>query len=229
MTFTSIVFDLDDTLLDTFGQLVPQASKEACLAMIEKGLAADLQACLRARDALAQTPARSRLFENLTAQLGVRTGIDPIVVAQSGFRAFYDRKVESDIALFAGAREMLHALRDRYSIHLVTAGHPDTQEEKLEILKIKPLFETVSIVNTFSNEQKYDAFERIQSLTGQEPARHLSVGNRLDTDLAPAKRLGWSTCWVRYGEYARSVPADADERPDFTIDRIQDLAMACRL
>ncbi len=48
--FEIITFDLDDTLLDTSAELIPNAAKEACHAMIGGGLVCDLQTCLRVRD-----------------------------------------------------------------------------------------------------------------------------------------------------------------------------------
>ena len=227
--FNFLIFDLDDTLLDTYGQLVPQASREACEAMISSGLNATIAQCLATREEIAQTEKRIDLFENMTAALGVRTGVDPYSVALSGFKAFYDRKVEKNISLFPGARETLKSLKETYSLHLVTAGHHGTQSEKLKILQLEPLFNSVTIVDTFAGQTKSKAFHDIQSKTGARPEAHLSIGNRLDTDIAPAKALNWSTCWVKYGEYARSKAANALERPDFTIESIQELVPVCRL
>ncbi len=227
--FDALVFDLDDTLLDTYRLLLPQASKEACQVMIESGLKAELADCLRARDEFAQVEGRAQLFEKLTSHFGVRAEVNIDHVASRGLRAFYDRRVESNIDLFSGAREMLCELKKRYAVHLVTSGHPNTQSEKLEILNLKPLFDSVAVVNTLANELKSQAFQKIQKQSGFAPDRFLSIGNRLDTDIAPAKRLGWSTCWVRYGEYARCTPANSFENADVVINNINQLATACQL
>ncbi len=226
--FDHLIFDLDDTLLDTYGQLVPQASKEACTKMIEAGLATDLKSCLMVREELAQTESRAHLFESLVQRFGTH-GTPAQDVADAGFKAFYDRKVESNISLFPGLRDMLHDLKNSYGLHLVTAGHPDTQEEKIKILELRSQFDTITIVNTFANETKLQAFEKVARVTNKDPGRHLSIGNRLDTDIAPAKQLGWSTCWVRYGEYAKSTAANENEKPDYTIAKITELISACRL
>jgi FMN phosphatase YigB (HAD superfamily) len=224
-----LIFDLDDTLLDTYGQLVPQASKEACTVMIEQGLGTDLASCLKAREEIAQSSARTDLFPNLVARFGVSNGAETKAVADAGFKAFYDRKVESSIALFPGLRDMLHDLKDKYGLHLVTAGHPETQEEKLRLLDLRALFDSTTIVNTFIHETKGQAFRAIAKRTGSSASNHLSIGNRLDTDIAPAKILHWATCWVQYGEYARSVPQNDFEKPDFTIKSIRELISTCRL
>ncbi len=227
--FDHLVFDLDDTLLDTYGQLVPQAAKEACAKMMERGLATDIATCLKVREEIAQTSARTDLFTNLVARLGVTRGAVPKEIADAGFKAFYDRKVESSITLLPGLRDILHGLRDKYGLHLVTAGHPDTQEEKLRILDLRSLFDTTTIVNTFAQETKGLAFRAIAKRTGSTAPKHLSIGNRLDTDIAPAKILYWTTCWVKHGEYARSAPANDFEKPDHTISSVMELISTCQL
>lgn len=227
--FDHLVFDLDDTLLDTFGQLIPRASKEACIAMIQAGLAADLETCLSARDQIAKTNGRADLYRHLVQRFGVREGASPEAVADAGHKAFHDRTVERDISLFAGTRDMLHDLRPRYRLYLVTAGSPGTQQEKIDILKLQNSFDEIHIVNIMRGETKGKTFASIQENHGGEPSRYLSVGNRLDTDIAPAKRLGWKTCWVTYGEYAYTSPSDEFEMPDFEISAMEELLSTCRL
>ena len=226
--FSHLIFDLDDTLLDTYRQLVPKASQEACERMISHGLATGVSECVAAREEIAQTEGRKNLFESLVQRFGTN-GRPASEVAEAGFKAFYDRKVETTISLFPGLRDTLRDLRASYGLHLVTAGHPATQEEKLKILEMHALFDSITIVNTFSSETKRQAFEQIARNTEKPAERYISIGNRLDTDIAPAKELGWKTCWVRYGEYAKSKPISVYETPDFVISKISELIEICRL
>ena len=78
-------------------------------------------------------------------------------------------------------------------------------------------------------ESKGQAFASILKSHGGEPVRYLSIGNRLDTDIAPAKRLGFKTCWVTYGEYAYTSPKDEFELPDYEIADMEELIPTCRL
>lgn len=49
------------------------------------------------------------------------------------------------------------------------------------------------------------------------------IGDRLDNDIVPAKKLGMTTVWVRQ-EFARYQSAVSDcERPDFTVDSIGEI------
>ena len=80
-----------------------------------------------------------------------------------------------------------------------------------------------------TGRRKGDAFAAIHHYSKQAPELHLSIGNRLDSDIADAKRLGWKTCWVRYGEHADDRPQNEFETADYTIEGIEELVAACRL
>ena len=43
------------------------------------------------------------------------------------------------------------------------------------------------------------------------------IGDRLDNDVIPAKRLGMRTIWFRQGRYAALEPRVPDELPDETV------------
>ncbi len=225
-----IVFDLDDTLLDTYRQLVPKATRDACLAMIKEGLATDLETALKACAEREMKKPRHDLFTSLVSRFGIREGADPLKVAGAGSQAFYNRKVETDIQLFPGTRELLGELREKgYPLHLVTQGHRPTQEEKIRILGLEPYFDSIHHVDPKQGERKRDAFSRVMARTKLTPMSYLSVGNRIDTDIAEAKELGWQTCWLRYGEYKHMTPTLPLERPDYTIENLKELPQKCQL
>jgi FMN phosphatase YigB (HAD superfamily) len=227
--FDHLIFDLDDTLLDTSRQLLPRASRDACAAMIAAGLESGLEECVKAWDEHQITQDRHEIFTFLVERFGIREGIDAASVVNRGFHAFYNRRVESTITLFPQMREILVALHKTYGIHLVTAGNRATQEEKIRILKIHDLFDGIHHVDPSRGEFKRDAFHKIMTKTACPPKRYLSVGNRIDSDIAEAKLLGWKTCWVRYGEHASILPTTPLEQPDFVIAMTSELVEKCHL
>lgn len=227
--FDQLVFDLDDTLLDTYGLLVPRASRDACQAMISAGLDTDLETCLRVREELGRTGGRGDTYGEIVARFGVRGEANAADVAARGSDAFYNRRVTGDLSLFPGAREMLRDLKSRYGLHLVTASQEKTQHSKIEALKLGELFDSIHVIDYRTGRRKGDAFAAIQHFSKAPAEKHLSIGNRLESDIADAKRLGWTTCWVRYGEHADDRPQNEFERADYEIDRIEELVAACRL
>ncbi len=232
--YRHIVFDLDDTLLDTSRLLIPVASREALEKMISEGLGADLPQALNAWSELTRSPDRrpdhNRRRQDIFTQLADRFGAsDAARVARLGSEAFYNRKVESHITLFPGAREMIDSLRKKYSLHLVTAGNSTTQKDKIEILNLGPLFESLSTVDSARGQTKGLAFMQIAKNGGGRANQYLSVGNRIDIDILEAKQIGWDTCWVKYGEHASLLPLQASEQPDYTVDNVVEIVDKCQL
>ncbi len=230
--FDVIAFDLDDTLLDTSRLLMEPASHEACAAMIKAGLATDLQSCLAARrQFLLQNPS-GEVYTYLAQQFGCFPNdgaAAQAIAAAAGHQAFYSRQVESHITLTENTLKLLTELKADYKLFLVTAGDIATQTQKVQILKITPFFEKIFYINSYNKkETKLNAFYEIMA-SNYQPDRYLSVGNRIDTDLNPAKKLGWKTCWVKYGEYAQLTPNHRLEQPDFTIQNIEELKSICQL
>lgn len=69
-------------------------------------------------------------------------------------------------------------------------------------------------------------FAALLAAAGAEPAAALMVGDRLDNDIIPAKRLGLRTLRLRLGSHAASQPRGPGETPDLTVDQPEQLAAA---
>lgn len=69
-------------------------------------------------------------------------------------------------------------------------------------------------------------FAALLAAAGAAPAGALMVGDRLDNDIVPARRLGMRTLRLRHGSHAALEPRGLDEAPDSTVDRPDELAAA---
>ena len=49
------------------------------------------------------------------------------------------------------------------------------------------------------------------------------IGDRLDNDIIPAKKLGMKTVWVRQGYAVYQTIDDESERSDYIVDSIEEL------
>ena len=61
---------------------------------------------------------------------------------------------------------------------------------------------------------------------GAQPAECLMVGDRIDADIAPARRLGMTTTWLRVGRWRDVEPRDWTELPDAEASDADELAVA---
>jgi HAD superfamily hydrolase (TIGR01549 family) len=67
-------------------------------------------------------------------------------------------------------------------------------------------------------------FRSVLDRAGCQPAEVLMVGDRLDNDIAPAKRLGLKTARIRTGWYRDVEPCSHEEWPDYEASSLLELA-----
>lgn len=227
--FDWIVFDLDDTLMDTFGQLVMPAVRESCAAMIQAGLRARLADAVSARQKMFRYAPSADHFARLIEIFGLQPDSDHDRVHTSGRRAYFERDVESHIQPFNGVEDLLADLSRHYALYLVTSGHPQTQCQKVQYLGLETHFEAVFYVNNGRGEQKLGAFEKLLADTGHPPQRTLCVGDRPDREIRDANLLGMETVRHRHGEYFYLEPRDPLEKPDHEIRTLDQLKPLLKL
>lgn len=224
--YHSIAFDLDDTLLDTSGLLVPAAAKTACEAMIAAGLQCDLQTCLSEREVLAAQLSHTDIFHQIATKHGCT---QPGKAVHDALEAFYNPVVPPTLPLLPEALNNLESLKENYSLYLVTMGSYKTQAQKVRSLGIEKYFEKVFILNGFIGERKQTAFQKILTSKNIKPTELLSVGNRLSSEIRDAKILGSETCYFAYGEHVGEKPQVAEDHPDYTIYHHEELIRVCGL
>ncbi len=230
--FRVVIFDLDDTLLDTWGQLVQPAAREACEAMVAAGLAADVASALEQRDLIFRRDPRGDIYAAVVAHFGV----DPSrakgkaeaahhqQVRDAGHDAYFKRDVRGPLSLFEGAEALLQALKPHHHLHLVTSGSPPTQRQKVDLLAVAAHFDDLHFVNSPAGETKDAALAAIRTrYAGVDASAFLCVGDRVDREIRAANRLGMITCRVRYGEFAHLDAANEEETPHHEITQVTEL------
>ncbi|HEX8177305.1 MAG TPA: HAD hydrolase-like protein [Pyrinomonadaceae bacterium] len=210
----AIVFDLDDTIVDTFKLLIEPLESEAATAMLaastpeaDAGQITELILRLR-RDA------PERVDELLAQNLPWLTE-----EALEARRSVFAHASLDNLHIEPPVREMLQELSTRYDTYLLTVGRADFQNRKLDRLSIRGLFKAITVLPPHSEETK----ERwLSSLTGSgyRAESVIVVGNRLDNEIRAGNRLGMVTVWVRRGEGSGLVPCDETGEPDYVISDI---------
>ena len=98
---------------------------------------------------------------------------------------------------------------------------------RLENLGVLRWFSHREVSGTFGIKKPDNRFFRtILDRAGFTPSEAIMIGDRLDNDIIPAKKLGLRTIWFRQGRYATLEPRVPDEIPDVTINDLEDLPSA---
>lgn len=222
----SIAFDLDDTLLDTTGQLVPKASQQAFEILIKAGLRMDLKTCEQKRLAWIRSMSHKDVFKKLALEYG---DSQTLAAVDSANQAFYHPTIPSDLKLLPGALDNLNFLSKKYHLHLVTAGFQEAQEAKIKCLGIGHFFRHIFVVNSLNAEKKYTAFKMILQNDQIQPEEMLCIGNSLSSEIKDARLIGAWACYFEFGEDRGSVPTEPELQPHFHVKNHLELIPTCQL
>jgi putative hydrolase of the HAD superfamily len=212
-----IIFDLDDTLIDTSGSIIPFRLEAALNDMIRAGLSVDdfdeALSRLKAMDETAHST-REALFEFLEIHEASSQLLDV------GCQAVYGCKDFSfPVSTTESASEALLDLYKKHTLAIVSIGVKEIQFEKMKKAGIDTsLFSRIIICQDPFKKQSY---QHLLEDLGVAPYNAIVVGDRIFRDLTPAKTLGCKTVHMRWG---RGLHQRGDNKQvDFSISTLEQL------
>ena len=143
-------------------------------------------------------------------------------------RSHYSEIRSLGYQLYPAVAVILEQLAEEYTIAL--AGNaPASITDTLDDLGVLRWFRHIDVSGTIGISKPNNRFFRtILDKAGFSPLEAIMIGDRLDNDIIPAKKLGMRTIWFRQGRYAALEPRVPDEIPDVTIYDLEDLPSAVR-
>ena len=226
MPIRAIAFDLDDTLMDTTGILVPAAATNAFQILIEAGLSLTLAECEIKRTQYIKNISHKDTFAKLAHEFGTESTIKALHHAN---KAFYEPQLPPKLPLLPGAANNIKFLKNNYALYIVTAGFESAQYEKVKTLGILNDFKKVFVVNSLNKERKIGPFREILKLENIQPQELLCIGNSLSSEIKDAKMLGAKACYFEFGEDRGAIPHIENEKPDFHVRSHADIISVCKL
>jgi putative hydrolase of the HAD superfamily len=123
-----------------------------------------------------------------------------------------------------GIRPLLEGLREQGLLLGLAANQPTRVIESLERRGIASLFGHTR-VSGHHGYLKPDPrlFLRACAELGVDPDECIMVGDRVDNDIIPARRLGMLTVLFRTGRHAEQRPRGPDEMPDIEVSTVNEL------
>lgn len=215
----SIVFDLDDTLIETTDCLAPTANREAARALVDGGLDQEYEIVVRRRWQAVRRMHADDVDDWVCRQFGESR---PHVSA-AGRRAYFERGSRlkrSSLRLVPGARKTLRQLAREYVLFLVTWGDPATQHRKIRLLRLETWFDDVVIVDRQARDGKAAAIRTLLQRHRLRSRDTLVVGDGWTQEIAAGNRLHARTCWISRG---LPVPRWPPLRPDAVVKTVEEL------
>jgi putative hydrolase of the HAD superfamily len=234
----AILFDLDDTIISAFGNVLATWQRAAeefagALAPLEPGdLAASIerQSRLLWSDAAWNKEWRVRIAD--ARRLIVASAFAEFVAAGRLFlgpelgQMIADRFTavrEEGLSIFPGAHETLDRLkRLGVRLALVTNGAAEPQRAKVVRFALEERFDHIQIEGEhgFGKPEERTYRHALEAL-GAEPRQTWMVGDNLEWEIAAPQRLGIYGIW--YDGYALGLPSDCDIHPDRIIQSLPEL------
>lgn len=126
-----------------------------------------------------------------------------------------------DEELFPGAYKCLEQLSKQYKIGIIANQVPGTAArlEKHGVLK----FIDIVIASAEEGLEKPDRriFELALSRANCKPENAAMIGDRVDNDIIPAKKMGMKTVRVKQGMWKYWEASNEDEQPDYEVDDLR--------
>ncbi len=190
-----IIFDLDDTLIDTSGCITHYKLEDALNKMVREGLVvpdfAEALELLRRLDSSSDSAA-SALAEFIEI-----LGADKQFF-EMGIREIYENvSLELPIFPLTGAVEMLGTLGQQHQLALVTIGRLPLQMDKLKKAGIDSRIFSKIIVTEERNKKPH--YQIIVDELGYASTEVIVCGDRIPIDLVPARELGFKTVHMQWG------------------------------
>lgn len=191
-----IIFDLDDTLVDTSIHITPRKLEEALQAMLQNGLVVDNYVL-----------ALETLFSFYYSEESSIAALRAFLVQKGCLDRFFsvglaklqeELSAEQELSLAVPyALDVLEMLKHRHRLALVTIGVSNLQFSKLKKAGIDPaLFSKITIIEGKNKKPSYQTLMREFQLASQEV---IVCGDRTSIDLAPAKELNCHTVLLTRG------------------------------
>ena len=227
-TLDTILFDLDDTLLDDSTAYKRAARRVADDLAAERGIDAERLVSAFVAEAngywkkLSQESltqpvhdARTQLWSNALVASGL--AFDAVLAQRCADT--YTRYRADVLELFPGALELVQALRERgCKLGIVSNGFAATHHEKIDRLDLRRHVDALFLADEIGMVKPDPEIFRLACRTlGSEPARTAMVGDRYDRDIIGAASVGLFTVLIDI--HAIPLPEGA-RPPDAVVDSI---------
>lgn len=222
MTYKTLLFDIDDTLLDfkaaenfAISKLITEAGLEIGESIIEQYTTIS-QTLWEEHEKgnIERSVLLGKRFEDFFSLHGVAVNGDEI---DQKFRAY----LEAEPFLIEGSMELLASLQQTHDVYAVTNGVSKTQHKRLSDSGMNVYFKAI-FVSEETGYQKpmpeyFDyVFRHISDLVLEET---LIIGDSLTSDITGGALAGIDTCWFN----PHNKPNPLDLKPTHEIESLKQL------
>ncbi len=213
----TILFDLDDTLLDfhrsetvAIGNTLRHFGIEPTAAVIARYSAINLAHWERLeRGEITRSQVQAGRFAVLFEELGVDRSPEEV-------HLFYQHQLSLQHFFLPGAKELLDQLKNFYTLVIISNGTATVQDRRIRDAGLLPYFSHIFISQRLGYDKPSAAFfdACFAAMPGVNREECLIVGDSLTSDMLGGRNAGIPTCWYNpRGKLRRTdIPVDYELR-----------------
>jgi putative hydrolase of the HAD superfamily len=211
-----IIFDLDDTLIDTTEKFTPIIFRKTLQILIKKGLQISNV-----------NKSYKKLLEIDKNSFSSKESIKRFLYELKANKIFYNiafkvmsEPLNEDIKVFPlkNAKKILEYLSNTNTLALVSIGKEKFQFDKMKKAGIDTSFFSKIVITT--NEDKGIYYKQIIDELNISFQNTYVCGDKINVDLVPAKELGCITIHMKWGRGKRFLK---DNNVDYTINNLMEI------
>ncbi|MCH8102014.1 MAG: HAD family hydrolase [Chloroflexi bacterium] len=132
----------------------------------------------------------------------------------------YHRLRNTGLVAFDDVEECLGILRSKYRLGVITNGHAETQQPKLDSAVLSGYFESVTTVDIGHGKPQVEIFDHALNTLGVSANEAVYVGDYLFWDVGGANAAGMHSVWLNRKGQEREA---GEPEPDAEIKSLADL------
>ncbi len=211
----AVIFDLDDTLVDSANTCIAKAYRSAVDELRRDGLDERYVSIL---------DREYRKPKGFAKALESIRDVAPAELLERVMRMYYEEADVSVTKMFPDTDYVLSYLRSKgYRLAVVTSGNYSQQKKKLSMFDFENRVDDIYVDESESRAGKSRHLTEFAEKHGLSPQDVLVVGDNLSNEIKAGNELGMETVRILKGRYAVAEPKDASEMPVHTIRELSDL------
>lgn len=219
MKYTTLLFDLDDTLMD-FGK----SEEYAIERLLEKYSVEVTESNKRLYSSINKAKwtalekgeiTRKELFATRFPDFFKALGVEADgAQANADYMSF----LSQGRFVIDGAEDICRELKNKYSMYIITNGAKIVQQGRLKDLPLMQYFDGVFISEEVGfDKPKKEYFDHVfANISETDRSKVLVIGDSLNSDIAGAVNFGLDSCWINRGE-------DRASDATFTVKNLDEL------
>lgn len=128
-----------------------------------------------------------------------------------------------DEYVYPEAEEVLRELSKYYQIGIIANQNLGSEERLYKLGLLKHIDLVIASAEEGVAKPDLQIFQIALDRANCKPEEAVMVGDRLDNDIIPAKKIGMTTVWIKQGFGGYAEPKETEELPDYTVTSLVEI------